>query len=272
MPKVSCDLEGSGPPRQAISPATSVIVQPSLASGLAAVTPSGSLMRSAVVAEPPQPCETRKPAVNDAPAMAVLGWATTCAMAAATGPAATAQATSAPRKNDIEISLRQTNEDDALKASGVNGQAKEGGPRGRVGPSRIPTGVGCSAATSGAMNVDTGASATNERGGAAIAETCARPRQHSCALAVMGTGLDLPSESAAVELQKTVHKVDGAPSRIIAAWASGCRKLSVIANSATASAIARQPWSERSAIMPGLCPVAQTAVQPPSTTSSAPVT
>src|SRR5471030_2840278 len=117
MPKVSCDLEGSGPPCQTISPATSVIVQPSLASGFAAVTPSGSLMRSAVVGDPSQPCATRKPAVNEAPAMAVLGWATTCAMAAATGPATTAQATSAARKNDIEVSLRQTNESDALKAS-----------------------------------------------------------------------------------------------------------------------------------------------------------
>src|SRR5476651_2421994 len=116
MPKVSCDLEGSGPPRQAISPATSVIVQPSLASGRAAVTPSGILIRSAIVGDPSQPWETRKPAVNDAPAMAVLGWATTCAMAAATGPATTAQATSAARKNDIESILRQTNESDSLKA------------------------------------------------------------------------------------------------------------------------------------------------------------
>jgi len=43
-----------------------------------------------------------------------------------------------------------------------------------------------------------------------------------------------------VELQKTVHRVDGAPSRIAAAWTSGCRKLSVIANNATAS-----PWHAR---------------------------
>src|SRR5476651_1520534 len=117
MPKVSCDFGSIDPPRQAISPATSVIVQPSLASGLTAVTPSGILMRSAIVGEPSQPWATRKPAVNEAPAMAVLGWATTCAMAAATGPATTAPVTSAARKNDIEISLRQTNESDAPEAS-----------------------------------------------------------------------------------------------------------------------------------------------------------
>jgi len=44
-------------------------------------------------------------------------------------------------------------------------------------------------------------------------------------------------------LQKTLHNADGAPSRISAAWASGCRKLSVIANSAVAKAAARQPDS-----------------------------
>src|SRR5471032_778031 len=104
MPNVSCYLGSIDPPRQAISPATSVIVQPSLASGLTAVTPSGILMRSAIVGEPSQPWATRKPAVNDAPAMAVLGWATTCARAVATGPATTAQAISAARKNDIGFS------------------------------------------------------------------------------------------------------------------------------------------------------------------------
>ena len=40
-------------------------------------------------------------------------------------------------------------------------------------------------------------------------------------------------------------QVTGAPLRIRAAWASGCRKFSVIANSAAANAAARQPWSER---------------------------
>src|SRR5476651_562404 len=141
----------------------------------------------------------------------------------------------AARKNDIEISLRQTNESDTPGCRGLKRQAKEGGPRGRVGPSRMPTGMGCLATTSGAIKVETGAIATNATGGAAIAGTCARPRQHSCALAAMGAWPDLPSGSAAAELQKAVHRADGAPSRIIAAWASGCRKLSVIANSATAS-------------------------------------
>src|SRR5258708_39952820 len=39
------------------------------------------------------------------------------------------------------------------------------------------------------------------------------------------------------------------PPRISAAWASGCRKLSVIANNATARTVARQPVSERLRIM-----------------------
>src|SRR5258708_2317704 len=39
------------------------------------------------------------------------------------------------------------------------------------------------------------------------------------------------------------------PPRISAAWASGCKKLSVIANNATARTVARQPVSERLRIM-----------------------
>ena len=35
-------------------------------------------------------------------------------------------------------------------------------------------------------------------------------------------------KAAVAELQKTVHRIDGAPSRISAAWASGCRTLRVI--------------------------------------------
>ena len=140
-------------------------------------------------------------------------------------------------------------------------QAKEGGPRGRVGPSRMPTGVGCSAAMSGATNVVIGAITTKKAGGTATAGTCARPMQHSWALAVIGAWPDLPSGSAAVELQNTVHKADGAPSRIIAAWASGCRKLSVIANNATASPRARIGESVRCAVMAPLWRPAARPVQ-----------
>src|SRR5476651_1601440 len=139
MPKVSCDFAGNDPPRQATSPATSVTVQPSLGNGRTAVTSSGTLMRSAIVGEPSQPCATRKPAVNEAPATAVLGWATTCARAAATEPATSAlamstRATSAVRKNDMEISLRRKSESDARgasrsKASGEGGRtSRSGGP------------------------------------------------------------------------------------------------------------------------------------------------
>ena len=48
------------------------------------------------------------------------------------------------------------------------------------------------------------------------------------------------------------NTLSGSPSRIIAAWASGCRKFSVIANSATASPRLRNGESVRVDVMRAL--------------------
>ena len=49
------------------------------------------------------------------------------------------------------------------------------------------------------------------------------------------------SRSSGADLQNTDQRADGMPSRISAACAKGCRKFKVIANSAKANAVARQP-------------------------------
>jgi hypothetical protein len=65
----------------------------------------------------------------------------------------------------------------------------------------------------------------------------------SCASSwpALGAHIDVQSETAI-----------GPPSRINAAWASGCRKLRVIANSAAAKVAARQPEAGRLRSMPKL--------------------
>src|SRR5436305_13974089 len=119
-------------------------------------------------------------------------------------------------------------------------QTRRGGPRGWPGPSRMPTDVGCPEGSGGAAAAATGATRTKAVGGSTSAVACARPRQHACAAAAVGDEL-LWVSPAAEALQKTVHKVDGAPSRSKAAWAGGCRKWCVFANSATAIAWAGHP-------------------------------
>lgn len=60
-----------------------------------------------------------------------------------------------------------------------------------------------------------------------------------------GTDPGFPFGSAAAAWQNAVPSAIGPPSRSSAACASGWRKLSVIANSAAAKAVVRQPESDR---------------------------
>src|SRR6476620_10810585 len=102
----------------------------------------------------------------------------------------------------------------------------------------MPRGIGRSIDRNGWTDAVAGSIKTEAVAGVTKAVACASPRQHSCLPAATGTSLFVSRGEA---LQKTLHKVDGAPSRPAEACTSGCRKLKVIANSATARAAARQP-------------------------------
>jgi hypothetical protein len=137
---------------------------------------------------------------------------------------------------------------------GLFSQAREGGPRGLCGPSRMPTGVGCSAARSGTVADSANATGKKVRGESTGICAYATPRQHSwVSAACAGTDLDAWPALAAADLQN-VYSAIGPPSRMSAAWATGWRTLSVIAKSAAASAIPRQPESGALRIMPNTRP------------------
>src|SRR5882724_8800484 len=80
----------------------------------------------------------------------VVGWVS-CALANAGISARTPKAaTVAARIDNMKYSSRQTNNCHAHGAhGGVSCQARRGGPRGWLGPSRMPTGVGCSEGSDG---------------------------------------------------------------------------------------------------------------------------
>ena len=135
---------------------------------------------------------------------------------------------------------------------GTARQTRRGGPRGLVGPSRIAADADLVDGSEAARAPGVGVHGMKPMG-ASMRGAFARPRQHSCFSATAGGTVEPASGSAAADLQKTDHSADGAPSRINAAWASGCRKLSVIASSATAKAAARQSSIGRWRLIAELC-------------------
>src|SRR5262249_10846556 len=76
---------------------------------------------------------------------------------------------------------------------GFRCQTRVGGPRGWLGPARMPTGVGCSAGSRGTAAAATGSTSTKAVGGDVKEAAWARPRQHSCCWAAAGAEPDLPS-------------------------------------------------------------------------------
>src|SRR5580704_10131293 len=119
----------------------------------------------------------------------VAGGGVSCALASAGISARPANAASvAARTDSMKFSHdRQTNATRGKARSGFRCQTREGGARGWLGPSRMPTGPRASTATGGrSTRTAKSGVTTNDAEGAARVGAWARPRQHSCILPAAG--------------------------------------------------------------------------------------